>query len=407
MRLAVLGGSFNPIHLGHLYLADVVLSALHYDRVVMVPAYCSPFKPAAEGMESNAHHRLEMIAASIAGDPRLTVDDCEIERGGVSYTADTITDIIRRYHPEGKPGLIIGDDLAADFPQWNNSEQILAMADIIIARRTRSGNVSVPYPNIQITNDIMEISSGLVREKIAGDAAWRYLVPAAARVIIESKGLYGLAAQPLTQDDNTSPSRSLLSGCILRVEEAARESLSQERFLHSRNTALLSWDMCRRFQTASRFQAELAPDLGYLAGIAHDLGKQLPDKMQLKLAKSDGKDISQMEKDKPSLLHGRASAVLLRERFHIQNEAVLEAVAMHTYGGSDMGPLAKIVYIADKLEVSRENVNPAARKLAFTGDNLDEIFITVLDFTVSSLRSRKLKLSEETLNLLEKMRKIK
>jgi nicotinate-nucleotide adenylyltransferase len=157
-------------------------------------------------------------------------------------------------------------------------------------------------------------------------------------------------------------------------------------------------------QAANRLS--INPELGYLAGIAHDLGKQLSDKEQLRLVKNDGKKISPIEKDKPSLLHGRVSAVLLREQFGVRNEAVLEAVATHTYGGMDMGPLAKIVYIADKLEFTRMKADPAVRKLACSGNDLDVIFELVLDQTVSSLRSRKLKLSEETLNLLEKMRKI-
>ena len=178
MRLAILGGSFNPMHLGHLFLADTVLSALHYDRVVLVPACKSPFKLSAAGMEDSARDRLEMIAASIAGDPRLTVDACEIRREGVSYTVDTVADIIRRYAPDGKPGLIIGDDLAADFPQWRNSEEILAMADIIIARRTSANVASMPYPCTQITNDVMEVSSAMIREKIAAGGAWRYLIMA-------------------------------------------------------------------------------------------------------------------------------------------------------------------------------------------------------------------------------------
>jgi len=400
MRLAILGSSFNPVHLGHLFLADAVLSELHYDRVVLVPAYRSPFKLEASGMEESARGRLEMAAASIAGDPRLTVDDCEIRREGVSYTADTIADIIRRYAPDGKPGLIIGDDLAADFPQWDRSEEIFAMADIIIARRLHSGTLTVPYPCTQITNNVIEISSGMVREKIAANAAWRYLVPAAARAIIESRGLYGL---------NPRPSESPAGNIILRVEEAAREGLSLERFLHSRNTALMAWDLCRRLsarqESALNPAYKLDPELGYLAGIAHDLGKQLNDKEILKLAKSDGRRISRLEKEKPSLLHGRASAVLLRERFNVHNEAVLEAAALHTLGGKDMGPLAKVVYIADKMEVSREKIDPAVRKLVYTGNDLDRIFVMALEQTASWLRAKKLKLSKESLALLEKMRR--
>jgi len=402
MRLAILGGSFNPIHLGHLFLADTVLSELHYDRVVLVPAYRSPFKLTAVGMEDSARDRLEMVAASIVGDPRLMVDDCEIRRGGVSYTVDTVADIIRRYAIDEKPGLIIGDDLMEEFSQWHKSDEILAMADIIIARRVHPSAApaaAVPYPCTQITNDVMEIASGAIREKIAAGAAWHYLVPPAARSIIEVRGLYGLPAGTANTAAyfTGTPAQNL----IFRVEEAVRENLSFERFLHSRNTALLSWDLCRRFGPAYN----LDPELGYLAGIAHDLGKGLSDKELLKLAKSDGRRISRLEKEKPSLLHGRASAVLLKEQFNVHNEAVLEAAALHTAGGRNMGPLAKIVYIADKLEVSREKMDPSARKLVYTDDNLDRIFETVLNQSVSWLRAKKLKLSEETLFLLEKMRR--
>jgi len=96
--------------------------------------------------------------------------------------------------------------------------------------------------------------------------------------------------------------------------------------------------------------------------------------------------------------------VLLKEYFGVHNEEVLEAVAVHTWGSGNMGELAKVVYIADKMEVSREKVEPALRKLVFAGDDLDEIFVRVLERTVSSLRSKKLKLSEETLGLLDNLK---
>ena len=398
MRLAILGGSFNPIHLGHLFLADIVLSTLRYDRVVLVPAYRSPFKLDAGGMESSTRDRLEMIAASIAGDPRLTLDDCEIRREGISYTVDTLADIIRRYRPDGKPGLIIGDDLAADFPQWRNSDEILAVADIIIARREHSESLNLGYPSVQIANDIMDISSRKVRERVEQGAAWRYLVPSPVRAIIEDRGLYGVAQQERAPRRDESLGQSL----ALRLEQMVREYLSFERFLHSRNTALFAWDMCRRLQ----HEPGLDPELAYLAGIAHDIGKELNDKVQLRMAKKDGATITQLHKGKPSLLHGRSAAIILKERFKVDNAAVLEAVAMHTQPGRDMGPLAKVIYIADKLEVSRERADPALRKLALTEKSLDKIFLAVLDQTVSSLQSRELKLSFDTLHLLEKMRKM-
>ncbi|MDR3114956.1 MAG: nicotinate (nicotinamide) nucleotide adenylyltransferase [Treponema sp.] len=403
MRYAILGGSFNPVHLGHLFLADTVLSALDYDRIILVPAFQSPFKPGGLEAGASPKDRLDMLAAAVAGDPRLTVDDCEIRREGVSYTVDTLEDIVGRYLPRGKPGLILGDDLARDFPRWRRSAELAEKAEVIIARRFLAGEAAYPYPCRQIANEVMALSSAMIRERIAGGKGWRSLVPAAVRTIIEDRGLYGLGEKA----PGGKPEEGGISGeLVVRVENAARESLGTGRFLHSRNTALLAWDLCRRFG--------LDPRLGYLAGIAHDMAKPLREETLLKLAVLDGGGISRLERKKPSLLHGRAAAVLLRERFDIHNKDVLEAVAWHTEGNIDMGPLGKILYIADKIEVSREDVEPGLREAGFSpgegtaagdgGEALDRLFEAVLAETVTFLESKHIDLSEGTLRLLEKMK---
>ncbi|MDR1898858.1 MAG: nicotinate (nicotinamide) nucleotide adenylyltransferase, partial [Treponema sp.] len=335
MKLAILGGSFNPVHMGHLYLADTVLSAFAYDRIILVPAFESPFKPGAPG--ASPRDRLDMLAASITGDPRQTVDPCEINRRGVSYTIDTVRDIIGRYRPGGKPGLIIGDDLAGDFPQWKEAGEIARLADIIIARRILSGEASYPYPARQIRNAVMDLSSLRVREAIREGKGWRYLVPAGARIIIEDRRLYDLPdtapAEPAAPTE-PAPAREFSQALLARLEQAVRENLSPSRFLHSRNTALLCWDLCRRFG--------LDPWSGYLAGISHDMAKPMDDEELLRTAQRDGWAISELERRKPMLLHGRAAAVLLRERFGVHNGEVLEAVAFHTEGKAGMGALAKL-----------------------------------------------------------------
>lgn len=399
MRLAILGGSFNPVHLGHLFLAESALSALNYDHVALIPAWRSPFKPDAEGMESGAKDRLELVAASIAGDPRLTVDDCEIRREGISYTVDTLHDVMSRYCPEGKPGLIIGDDLAANFLRWHNSEAILDMADIIVARRDGSPADTFPFPCIRLDQATLPVSSAILRERIAAGKAWRYLTPEGARSIIEKRRLYGFSgpAGDGTALTGRPPPEQSSPLEIIRIEETVRRELPLDRFLHSRHTAVLAWDLCRRFG--------LDPAQGYLAGIIHDLGKGLPPRTLLKLAKSDGKPVSSLEKEKPGLLHGRAAAVLLGERFGIHNDAIIEAVALHTSGGPDMGPLAKALYIADKIEVSRQKADPALRKLCRDSRDLDALFGAVLEQTVSWLQAKSYELSVDTYRLLEKMKR--
>ncbi|MCL1993222.1 MAG: nicotinate (nicotinamide) nucleotide adenylyltransferase [Spirochaetes bacterium] len=390
MKLAVLGGSFNPVHIGHLFVAQTVISSLQCDRVVMVPAYRSPFKLSAKGMEETAKDRMEMLAASIAADPRLTFDDCEIRREGISYTVDTLKDIIFRYMPTGKPVLVIGDDLAAEFPKWRENEKILELADIVIARRQDCGQTVFPFPNIRLDNDFINVSSAMVRERVGSGENWRALVPEGARAVIEEKRLYGL--------DGGAVSGAAEGGAFRReifcIEALARETLGIYRFIHSRNTALLAYDLCRRFA--------LEPAAGYLAGIAHDLCKGFKDKEVIELAQSDGRGISKLERDKPGrLLHGRAAAVLLKERFCIYNKDILDAVAFHTTGGSSMGALAKVVYIADKAEVSRESDAAALRRMCREEADLDRLFFAALSSVASKLHSKKHELSDESLRLLE------
>ncbi len=305
MKLGIFGGSFNPVHYGHFFLVDAAVSKLKLDRVVMIPAFRSPFKLEAENMEGGANDRLDMLTTAAAGDSRVAIDDCEIRRGGVSYTVDTIEDIAARYLPDGKPALIIGDDLAADFPKWRDSKKILELADIVIVRRKKSvsGNSEDIYPfaHILLDNEIMDISSQMIREKIKTDQDWRSLVPAGVRVIIEDRRLYGYNGKGQSSNIKFANDKDCSRENILRIEEEARRVLTVERFLHSRNTALLAHDLCLRFG--------INPKAGYLAGIAHDLAKQTEPKLLLKMVKDDGLPVTDIEKGKPNLLHGRAAAV--------------------------------------------------------------------------------------------------
>ncbi|MDR3122411.1 MAG: nicotinate (nicotinamide) nucleotide adenylyltransferase [Treponema sp.] len=387
MKFAILGGSFNPVHIGHLLLADTAITELGYDRIILVPAHASPFKPGAEG--ASPKDRLDMLIASIPADSRLTIDDCEIRREGVSFTIDTVKDIIERYRPEGKPGLILGDDLARDFHKWRSADEIAALADIIIAHRLSAENIPFLYPCQQLDNKILELSSGDVRDRIANGGAWTYLVSPGAQCIIRDRGLYGL------NQGEPGSGGSISAELIAAVENMARSLLSPTRFLHSRNVALLARDLCRQFG--------LDPQAGYLAGIAHDICKSFSEEELFRLTKRDGRPLSQLEKKKPSLLHARAGAVLLKERFGVQNGGILDAIRLHTLADSEMGPLAKAVFIADKVEISRESVDASLRNIA-AFPSLDALFAAVLNDNVAYLRSRKLSLSKGTLRLLDTMK---
>jgi nicotinate-nucleotide adenylyltransferase len=223
--------------------------------------------------------------------------------------------------------------------------------------------------------------------------AWRYLVPSGARDIIESRGLYGLKEDRI--GSGGAWDRDIALETLLEVENAARKMLSPSRFLHSRNTALLARDLCLRFN--------LDPRKGYLAGIAHDICKYMEPGDMARLARSDGGGMTKLEKAKPSLLHGRAAAAFLKRQYGIHNKEVLDAVRYHTTAGGD-GDLARVIYVADKIEASREDVHEQLRDMSGTA-GLDTLFAAALDTTVAYLQSQKMDISPGTLRLLAAMRK--
>jgi len=145
MRIALLGGTFNPLHIGHCMLADSVLCDLNYDKILFVPANIPPHKMMNETV--SAEERFLMVeafckSAENYGTKRFFAEDCEMKRGGVSYTCDTLQYIIEKYGDkiDGKPALIMGQETAAQFYKWKNADKIAESADLIIARRNSDFN---------------------------------------------------------------------------------------------------------------------------------------------------------------------------------------------------------------------------------------------------------------------------
>ncbi|MGP1576480.1 MAG: nicotinate (nicotinamide) nucleotide adenylyltransferase [Treponema sp.] len=197
MKLAILGGSYNPIHIGHLMLADAVIKQYGYDTVAFVPASLSPFKKAHCGC--TAEDRIAMITGAIADAPNFYCEICEIERGGVSYTFDTLRFLYTKYNTiEGKIGLILGGDLLADFHKWQNAEHIPDYADLLIGIRDASmeeikkqcADFFEKNTYLPVKNARLPISSTQIRTAIAQKKAWRYLVPPFVYGYIKAHNLY-------------------------------------------------------------------------------------------------------------------------------------------------------------------------------------------------------------------------
>lgn len=186
----MLGGSFNPVHNGHMALARAVQDQLGYDRIVLVPASISPGKQVDHVADGG--HRLTMLRLASALFPDITVDDCELARGGVSWTIDTLLHLSRKFEHElsAPVGMIIGQDLAATFDKWKESARIAREFTIILARRPPWDSGSFPLPHVVVENPPLAVSSSDIRAAIRSRGEWQSLVPDPVGRYIEEHGLY-------------------------------------------------------------------------------------------------------------------------------------------------------------------------------------------------------------------------
>lgn len=182
-RIGVFGGTFDPVHVGHLAIALAAIEAVPLDRVVFVPARRSPLKRTAP-VASEAD-RVAMLERAVEGEPRFAVSRAELERPAPSYTVDTLEPLA----PEGRLFLILGADAVADLDRWKDPARIRALATLVVARRpgapepASAGAIVLEAPK-------MDISARELRARAARGRSLRYLVPDAVWRYIEERGLY-------------------------------------------------------------------------------------------------------------------------------------------------------------------------------------------------------------------------
>jgi nicotinate-nucleotide adenylyltransferase len=189
MKFAILGGSFNPIHMGHLALAESVLDQLDYDRIIFIPASFPPHKEKKFLISSN--QRLKMVQLALQNRQNMEVSDCEIMRDGPSFTIDTVLSLYKSHSFQGKPGLIIGDDWIKGFSSWKEVDKLVTLVDLIMARReSDESDCEFEYPCTFLDNTIVSISSTEIREKIMKGENIRPFVPSKVAEYIDIHGLY-------------------------------------------------------------------------------------------------------------------------------------------------------------------------------------------------------------------------
>ena len=192
MRTALYGGSFDPIHHGHLILAREAMEQLSLDRVVFIPAAQSPFK--LDRTPAPAALRLAMVCAAIAGEPGFECDASEVERDGPSFTVDTV-EAWKKKSPHDELFCFIGEDNVRDLPKWRRYEELGEMVEFVVFGRDPLAppcdpGARMPLRAMPVIQRRVDISATEVRKRVAERRSIRYLVPETVRAIIEAHQLY-------------------------------------------------------------------------------------------------------------------------------------------------------------------------------------------------------------------------
>jgi nicotinate-nucleotide adenylyltransferase len=214
MRVAIYGGSFDPVHLGHLWVAQNCAEKLRLDQIIFIPAATSPLKP--QGPVASNDDRLMMLRLAVGGSQQpvmgaaaFLVDDRELRRGGKSYTVDTVEEI-RHERPDDELFFLIGSDAFAAIGQWHRPDELLAMVTPIVLRR--GGDPPIDWSVLEnlvsasrikeieaaaVSIPMIEVSSGDIRQRVAQGRSIRFLVTPSVAALINTKKLYQAATSPL------------------------------------------------------------------------------------------------------------------------------------------------------------------------------------------------------------------
>ncbi len=367
MRIGIFGGTFNPPHLGHRYLAEEIRMRARLDKIIIIPACTPPHKVSRE--LADGVHRMKMCEL-LFSDSFYEISDIEIKRQGKSYTVDTVAQL-KKLYPDDELFLIIGADMLMSFDKWYRYEDILS--DVRLCVTVRDDEVR--------TADLCDFAKNVL--KLDGEKEEIIIADVEPLVCSSTdvrKQLFsGLDATKLTSVEvfNYARLNLLYESPYMDYKKLLREKLDDYRFLHSLNVAESAKML------ASMYGGD--EDKAYFAGLVHDIMKNATKEEQLQIMEKGDIILSRTEKNNPKLWHAMAGEAYLRTESGITDKEVLSAVRYHTTGKEGMSLLDKIVYIADYISAERNYPDvDVMRELALT-KGLDEAALYALKYSFVSL----------------------
>lgn len=360
-KIGLYGGSFDPIHLTHVSIAKLALQQLQLDEVQFIPTKNNPWK---NNNHTDAFHRVRMIELMIENEPQLNINTVELDNQSneKNYTIQTLKILVKE-NPNTQYYYIMGMDQANLFGQWKNAREISQMVHLVAFQRggyTPDLEVLNDFSFILLDNEPVNASSSEVR-----NGHIEMLDPRVLKYIT-SEGLY--------------------------LETMIAPRMKKKRWEHTCSVAKLAAEIAQ----ANHLNAKQA----YIAGMFHDVAKEMDDDLALKL----------MEEHYPQFLnkpvaiwHQWLSRYVTENEFLVEDEVILKAIEDHTTAAIDISPIGKCVYVADKLDplrgydssqqiqLCKENIHEGFKNELIhfyefsqkKGRDIDECFFEIYDYFVT------------------------
>lgn len=370
-RIGILGGTFHPIHNGHLYIAKAAMRAFDFDELWIMPAGVPPHKQLKGDI--SRFERLEMCRAAIAEEPQMKLISDEIFKTTPSYTYETLQHFHQRF-PQHEFFFIIGEDSLDSFAHWVHPEIICSLATIVVAVRDEE---TKDYQDMQqkierlsnqfsgtfllIPSKHVPISSTMLRQMLAkGESIAAYIPAGAFQYILEHR-LY---------EDTMEPQEELRK----KIQKDLKEKLKKSRYEHTLGVMYTCCALAMRYNyplTEARF-----------AGLLHDCAKHLTDEEQLAFCKKHHLEVTDAEALAPYLLHAKIGAYIAEHSYGITDASVIHAILVHTTGVPQMNLLDKILFTADYIEPNRKEAPRLEdiRSMAFA--DLDTAVLMILEDSI-------------------------
>lgn len=343
MKIGIYGGTFDPIHRGHLAAAKAAVEQLGLDQILLIPANVPPHKqlPRESAAAQDRYEMTVLGTAELKG--KAQVLDLELQRNGKSYTSDTLR-VLKEQYPEDELWLLLGTDMFLSLDRWHEPEVIMSLASIGAFSRTEAGereafeqqkqkleNIFAAHVVTMTIPDVVEISSTQVRRELAAGKG-QDLVTDAVYGYILRRGLYGTHAdlKHLNHEE---------------LVAVAMSYLKPKRMTHVRGVEQ------EAVHLAKLYGANVED--ARVAALFHDCTKKLDIDQQLALCEKYGAKLDEMQRWALKLQHAITGAEVARHIYGV-NDDVYEAIRWHTTGKADMTLLEKVIYMADYIEPNRD-----------------------------------------------------